>query len=134
MNNCLNCNSLLEKNYKKYCSNKCQKEYEYKRFIEKWKSGKITGMRGKYQISMHLRRYLFNKYNNKCSRCGWSEVNPYTKMIPLEIEHMDGNFENNSEDNLILLCPNCHSLTSTYKGANINYGRKNRKKYSLYIK
>ena len=26
-------------------------------------------------------------------------------------------------------CPNCHSLTSTYKGANLNKGRKNRSKY-----
>lgn len=30
---------------------------------------------------------------------------------PLEIEHIDGNALNNKEDNLILLCPNCHSLT-----------------------
>lgn len=26
--------------------------------------------------------------------------------------------------------PNCHSLTSTYKGANLNHGRKQRKKYN----
>jgi predicted HNH restriction endonuclease len=48
----------------------------------------------------------------------------------LEIEHIDGNFENNAEENLELLCPNCHSLTSTYKGANKGSGRKERKKYS----
>ena len=129
---CLNCNIPLEKSIKKYCSNKCQKEYEYKKYISEWKNGNISGMRGKYQISMHIKRYIFEKYNNKCSICGWNKVNPYTKTIPLEIEHKDGNFENNNEDNLILLCPNCHSLTSTYKGANLNNGRKERKKYSLY--
>ena len=59
----------------------------------------------------------------------WSKKNEYTGNIPLEIEHIDGNYLNNSENNLILLCPNCHSLTSTYKGANKN-GRKSRKKYS----
>ena len=32
--------------------------------------------------------------------------------------------------NLIALCPNCHYLTATYKGANKGYGRKIRKKYS----
>ena len=58
-------------------------------------------------------------------------VNPYTNISPLEIEHIDGNYLNNLESNLILLCPNCHSLTATYKGANKN-GRKSRKKYSLY--
>ena len=56
---------------------------------------------------------------------------PYTKNIPLEIEHKDGNYKNNKEENLILLCPNCHSLASTYKGANINHGRKKRSKYYI---
>ena len=44
---------------------------------------------------------------------------------------MDGNYLNNLESNLILLCPNCHSLTQTYKGANRNNGRAQRKKYKL---
>ena len=70
-------------------------------------------------------------YNNTCCKCGWNKVNPYTQNIPLEIEHIDGNYKNNNEDNLILLCPNCHSLTSTYKGANLNHGRKSRKKYYI---
>lgn len=55
--------------------------------------------------------------------------NTYTNTIPLEIEHIDGKYQNNSEKNLILLCQNCHSLTSAYKGANLNHGRKQRKKY-----
>lgn len=58
------------------------------------------------------------------------ETNPYSGTIPLEIDHIDGDYTNNSEDNLQLLCPNCHSLTSTYKGANKGQGRKDRKKYS----
>ena len=109
---------------------KCQKEYEYKNYIERWKSNQETGLRGEYQISMHIKTYLFKKYNNKCARCGWGEVNKYTNNIPLEVEHIDGNYQNNKEENLILLCPNCHSLTETYKGANLNHGRKQRKKYS----
>ncbi|MBR6252396.1 MAG: HNH endonuclease [Clostridia bacterium] len=134
MKKCLNCGTIIERNSQKYCSIKCQKEFEYKEYIAAWKNGVITGMRGKYQLSMHIRRYIFEKYNNKCSQCGWSKMNKYTMMIPLEIEHKDGNYENNSEENLILLCPNCHSLTSTYKGANRNNGRKERLEYSLYRK
>ena len=127
--NCLNCNQKISiKN--KFCSNKCQKEYEYKKYIKKWKNNEVSGMRGEYQISMYIKTYLFEKYNNKCARCGWGKVNPYTKNIPLEVEHIDGNYQNNSEENLILLCPNCHSLTETYKGANINHGRKQRRKYN----
>lgn len=69
------------------------------------------------------------KYQCKCSICGWCEENPYSHTIPLEVEHIDGNFQNNKEDNLTILCPNCHSLTSTYKGANKGNGRNIRKKY-----
>ncbi len=127
--NCLNCNEEINKN-NKFCNNKCQKEYQYKKYIESWKNGEKDGIRGEYQISSYIKTYLFKKYNRKCARCGWGEINIYTKNIPLEIEHIDGNYRNNNEDNLILLCPNCHSLTSTYKGANVNNGRKSRKKYS----
>lgn len=127
---CQNCKNTVN-NRNKFCSNLCQKDYEYKKFIEKWKSGKISGMRGEYQLSNHIKRYLFNKYSNKCARCGWGEKNKYTNNIPLEIEHIDGDYKNNKEENLILLCPSCHSLTSTYKGANLHNGRKTRKKYNL---
>jgi predicted HNH restriction endonuclease len=57
-------------------------------------------------------------------------VNPYTGKIPLEIEHIDGNYMNNDENNLDLICPNCHSLTGTYKSLNLGHGRKSRKKYT----
>ena len=126
---CRNCNKEI-KNKNKYCSVKCQKEYEYMNFIKKWKEGETSGMRGEYQLSMHIKTYLLEKYNNQCARCGWGETNQYTGKIPLEIEHIDGNYKNNKEENLIVLCPNCHSLTSTYKGANYNHVSKTRKKYT----
>lgn len=130
MKTCLNCKNIIkEKN--KFCSVKCQKEYEYNEYIKRWKKGEENGLRGEYQISMHIKTYLLKKYNNKCSKCGWGEKNIYKNNIPLEVEHMDGNYLNNLESNLILLCPNCHSLTQTYKGANRNNGRAQRKKYKL---
>ena len=128
--NCLNCNKeIINKN--KYCSNLCQKEFEFKEYIYNWKNNKVNGLKGEYQISNHIKTYLFNKYKNKCAKCGWGEINQYTNKIPLEVEHIDGNYKNNLEENLILLCPNCHSLTSTYKGANLNKGRKSRSKYKI---
>ena len=127
--NCINCGKEIVKR-NKYCSVNCQKEFEYREYIRKWKNNEVEGIRGKYQISMHIKTYLFNKFNNKCARCGWGEKNQFTGKIPLEVEHRDGNYRNNNEDNLILLCPNCHSLTSTYKGANLNKGRKSRAKYN----
>ena len=51
----------------------------------------------------------------------------YSKKIPIELEHIDGNSENNNLSNLKLLCPNCHSLTSTYRFLNVGNGRYKRK-------
>lgn len=48
----------------------------------------------------------------------------YTGTLPLEVEHIDGDATNNSEENLTLLCPNCHSLTRTYRGANKGNGNR----------
>ncbi len=130
--NCLNCGKPIGRRCKKYCSNNCQFLYQHRQWVERWKNGQMSGLSGAYSVSRHLRKYIFEKYDNKCARCGWSRINPFTRTLPLEIEHIDGNYRNNNEDNLILLCPNCHSLTSTYKGANKNSGRKERSKYSLY--
>ena len=130
--NCKYCNKPLKSSRGKYCNNICQQNYQYSIYISNWKKGNKDGLKGRYQISNHIRRYLLEKYDYKCSICGWGEINKYTNTIPLEIEHKDGNYLNNQESNLIILCPNCHSLTATYKGANVGNGRKDRKKYSLY--
>lgn len=123
---CINCGKDLHKGIK-YCSNKCQSDYIYKNYIQRWQNGTETGLKGEYQISNHLRRYLFEKNNNKCELCGWGEINPFSNTIPLEIHHIDGDYTNNHESNLQLLCPNCHSLTETTKRR--GKGRKGRKKY-----
>lgn len=112
-----------------YCSRECVYNHRYVTYIERWKQGLESGLKGEYGISSYLRRYIVEKFDNKCTKCGWCEVNPYTNKVPLEIEHKDGNYLNNDEDNLDLLCPNCHSLTATYKGANTGNGRTGRKKY-----
>ena len=122
---CKNCQKLHMDN-----AAKATNESQYIKYITKWKAGLVDGMRGKYSISAHIVRYLRIKFDNKCCECGWNTINEYTKKVPLDVEHIDGNFRNNKEVNLKLLCPNCHSLTPTYKGANRGKGRKERKKYA----
>lgn len=75
-------------------------------------------------ISSHIKRYMFKKYGDACSLCGWNKVHSITKKVPLEIDHIDGNSENNAEPNLRLICPNCHSLSENYKALNKGKGRK----------
>lgn len=127
---CLNCDNKVKNNWHKniFCSNKCHSDYVYLKYISDWKEGKVDGKSGEYGVSKHIRKYLFRKYDNSCSKCGWSEINLFTNKIPLELEHIDGDSTNNKEENLELLCPNCHSLTKTYKGANRGNGRHNRMK------
>ena len=128
--NCLNCNKPLIKGQKKYCSNTCQREYQYKQYIEQWKKGEFDGMCGQFGTSAHIKHYLIERANNQCEKCGWHEINPFTNKIPLELHHKDGDYRNNNEDNLELLCPNCHSLTETYRGGNFNKStREGREKY-----
>jgi hypothetical protein len=124
---CLNCGKELDYSAKKYCSNVCQSEYEYSSYIERWKKGEESGITGKYGVSNHIRKYLFTKNQSKCQRCHWGEVNPVTKLVPLQIHHIDGDCLNNNEDNLELLCPNCHSLTETYGNLNTTSSRVYRK-------
>ena len=118
----MNCGKEITKR-KKYCSNKCKSNYEYKQYINNWKQSSESGIIGKDGVSKHIRRYLFEKYNNSCQCCGWKHVNPYTNKVPLQIHHMDGDCTNNSESNLQLLCPNCHSLTENLGSRNNNCTR-----------
>jgi len=113
MPNCLYCNEEFE--YKrmtrnKYCSIKCQQNFQRKEKIENGTAKPRT-----------LKKYLIETMRNKCSVCGITEWNK--KPIVMELEHIDGNSENNDLSNLTLICPNCHSQTPTYKGANRGNGR-----------
>lgn len=124
---CLNCKRELNSTQKRFCSNKCHLEYKSNNYIQSWKEGKENGINGDYGISNYIRNYLLKKNDYKCEKCGWGEINEFTNKVPLEVHHIDGDYSNNKEENLQLLCPNCHSLTNTYKSHN-KKGRKKRNK------
>lgn len=115
---CLNCGE--DRTNEIYCSNKCMSEHKRNVVFEKIENGDTTLYYRNYK------KYLIVKYGEKCMECGWSEVNPYSGKVPIELEHIDGDSENNSLDNLKILCPNCHALTPTYKALNKGNGRHKR--------
>lgn len=80
--------------------------FDYSRFVY-----------GKKIKSVNMIDAIVALRGRKCECCGleeWME-NP----IPLEVHHKDGDELNSTLENLQLLCPNCHSMTDTYKGKNI---------------
>lgn len=123
-NFCLYCgNSCV----KKYCNISCQHNLLRENNIKEWKCGNKLGYTGKTkQIKNFVRQYLLEKYNYKCHKCDWNERNPITGNIPLEVNHIDGNAENCKEENLEIICPNCHSLTHNFRALNKN-SKRNRK-------
>lgn len=110
----------------KYCSNICQQEFQYRRYIEEWKAGKRLGLQKQGTVSPSIKRYLREKYHDQCCICGWAQINPLTNKVPLVADHIDGNWQNNIESNLRLICPNCDALNPTYAALNKGKGRQNR--------
>ncbi|MFI2758223.1 HNH endonuclease signature motif containing protein [Streptomyces echinatus] len=51
----------------------------------------------------------------RCALCGIEPV-WLGEPLPLEVDHIDGDWRNNRVENLRFLCPNCHSTTDTYRG------------------
>ena len=76
---------------RKYCSKQCVNKCLKERFLPKFTT---------VRKAMLIRGLI-----DKCQQCGYNEF----KEI-LGVHHIDKNRENNALENLMTLCPNCHSL------------------------
>lgn len=118
---CINCGKNISV-YKKYCSCKCQQDHQKK---EKYKI--IEKNNGNGFTHRAIRKYIFNTREHKCAICGLTEW--LGKPILLIMDHIDGHANNNSLDNIRLICSNCDATLPTYKSKNKNSDRAFRHKY-----
>jgi Homeodomain-like domain len=64
----------------------------------------------------HLKKRLLNEglKQNECEHCGISEW--LEKPLSMQFHHANGDGTDNRLENIVFLCPNCHSQTDTYGG------------------
>jgi hypothetical protein len=87
---------------------------ERRRYIEAVLSGEITrSMSSKFKAELIKFGFLIELCVSCNTRPWWNE-----QPLVLHLDHINGNREDNRSENLRMLCPNCHSQTSTYAGRN----------------
>lgn len=111
-----------------YCSSTCSSKHRKELLLERWKSGEELGYKigkngGYTGLKSAIREHILQKVGYSCQECGFNKVHPLSKTHILNIDHIDGDCTNCNEDNLRVLCPNCHAMTPTFGARNKNSKR-----------
>lgn len=82
------------------------------------------------ELSWTLKRQrVLNEQGGRCLLCNglpiWKDL-----PLPFQLDHIDGDRQNNSRPNLRFLCPNCHSQTPTWGSRNASAAGKSRQGFA----
>lgn len=126
IHNCQYCNVEFEHRHgthNKFCSLQCFADHQwYVISVPNILAGK----------GGNFRRYLVETSGNVCAECGQPPV-WNGKTLTLQLDHIDGDSDNNAIENLRLLCPNCHTQTPTYGNAGKGSRYKKNTKRNQYL-
>ena len=126
--NCLHCNKENRwgnSKMNKFCDNRCQGLFKWiSETIPRIETGLVP------DGSPALKKYLLETRGENCEECGQESI-WNNKPLVLQLDHIDGDSDNNYPKNLRLLCPNCHTQTENFgsKGKGSRY-KKNTKRNS----
>lgn len=109
----------------KFCSMECQHEFRRQQYKKEVIHTGVVPI-PKCGNPRVAKNYLIREKGNVCEVCKNKIWN--NKLIPLNIDHINGDPYDHRVDNLRLICPNCDAQTSTYKGKNKGKGRYSRRK------
>jgi hypothetical protein len=91
-------------------------DYTFNSNPEKIKKNKDTWKSKRDWDTAHvqsIKKWVKEQKNNTCEGCGLNQWND--KPLVMEVDHIDGDVNNNNINNLRVLCPNCHSQTPTWR-------------------
>ena len=118
---CPVCETKLPSRCKTFCSVVCR---ETVRWFNTKKQIEAQGGWSRFN-PVQIKKWLEEQHGWKCSICGLTEW--LGNRIPLVMDHVNGNPEDHSCDNLRFVCGNCDMLLPTYKSKNKGNGRASRK-------
>lgn len=100
---CIKCNKCLAA---KSGSIKSHGKQYYKRECTGCAKERVHGKRHPYKVSKKYIRPWIQYKKDRCEACGFMADYP----CQLDVDHIDGNRDNNNPNNFQTLCANCHRL------------------------
>ncbi len=118
---CLNCGKegryFPDTSRGKFCSAQCHADHRFMTEVVP----RVANGRGSRRA---IKRWLVVERGYECEICGIADWQ--RKELALELDHIDGNSDNNKPENVRFLCPNCHSQTPTSGSRNFKNTKRNK--------